>query len=264
MVKLIKLFVDLILGRLTKARLYELSAGRLITLRINNLKRLINQQDKKGLDLYDGLNKHEHEKLVNAKHSLVTYLVRRDSASGANKNLADTSAKLTSYIERLFIEVNELRGKTVLEVGSGHSAALSNLGISELVNVDPLMNIYIKHIEGFPDLYPDTVFLKSDAESLPFEDDRFDIIVCINALDHFNDVRKATLEIGRVLKPGGKLFLNVDCKNRLNVRLLKRVGHPYSFTPAKLRGLFEPTCLNVTFEQSIDKGTSHTMHFMKI
>ena len=212
--KLIKLFVDLILGRLTKRRLYELFWGKLISFRIYNVRRLINQQDKKGLDLYDGLSKYEHEKLINAKHSLVTYLVRLDSASGAKQTLADTSAKLTSYIERLCIDVNELRGKTVLEVGSGHAAALSNCGISELVNVDPLMSIYIKHIEGFPDLYPDTVFLKSDAESLPFEDDRFDFIVCINALDHFNDVHKATLEMGRVLKPGGKLFLNVDCKNQ--------------------------------------------------
>ena len=94
--RLIKLFVDLILGRLTKRRLYELFWGRLITLRINNLKRLIDQQDAKGLDLYDGLNKHEHEKLINAKYSLVTYLVRRDIASGAQQTLADTSAKLTS------------------------------------------------------------------------------------------------------------------------------------------------------------------------
>jgi ubiquinone/menaquinone biosynthesis C-methylase UbiE len=125
------------------------------------------------------------------------------------------------------------------------------------------MNIYIKYIKGFPDLYPDTAFLKSDAESLPFEDNRFDFIICTNALDHFNDVRKATVEMGRVLQPGGKLFLNVDCKNRLNVRIRKRVGHPYSFTPAKIQELFEPTCLNVTFEQSFDIGPSHTMHFIK-
>jgi len=261
--RLIKLFVDLILGRLTKRRLYELFWGRLITVRINNLKRLIDQQDAKGLDLYDGLKKNEHKKLINAKHSLVTYLVRMDSASGDQQTLADTSAKLTSYKERLCIDVNELRGKTVLEVGSGHAAALSNCEISELVNVDPLMNIYIKYIKGFPDLIPDTVFLKSDAESLPFEDNRFDFIICINALDHFNDARKATVEMGRVLQPGGKLFLNVDCKNRLNVRIRKRVGHPYSFTPAKLQELFEPTCLNVTFEQSFDIGPSHTMHFIK-
>ena len=261
--QLIKLSLDLILGRITKARLYELSAGSLITLRINALKHLINQQDRKGLDLYEKLDKHEQQKLINAKHSLVTYLVRLNSLAKQKQTLAETANALTSYIERLCIDVNELRGKKVLEVGSGHTAALSNLGISKLVNVDPLMNIYIKHIEGFPDLYPDVIFLESDAESLPFEDNRFDFIICINALDHFNDARKATLEMGRVLQPGGKLFLNVDCKNRLNARVRKRVGHPYSFTPAKLRGLFEPTCLKVAFEKSIEIGPSHTMHFVK-
>ena len=125
------------------------------------------------------------------------------------------------------------------------------------------MNIYIKYIDGFPDCYPNTTFVNSPTESLPFDDNRFDSIVCVNALDHFDDVWKATLEIERVLRPGGKLFLNVDCKNRLDTRLRKRLGHPYSFTPEKLNNLFEPTCLKVQFERPVDIGPSHTMHFIK-
>ena len=96
--KLIKLFVDLILGRLTRGQLFKLFWGRLINLRINKLKLLIAQQDTKGVDLYDGISKYEHKKLINAKHSLVTYLVRLDSFSGYQNTLDDTSAKLASYV----------------------------------------------------------------------------------------------------------------------------------------------------------------------
>ncbi|MEM1293529.1 MAG: bifunctional 2-polyprenyl-6-hydroxyphenol methylase/3-demethylubiquinol 3-O-methyltransferase UbiG [Cyanobacteria bacterium P01_H01_bin.162] len=50
------------------------------------------------------------------------------------------------------------------------------------------------------------------AEQLPFAGDRFDIVTCVDVLEHVQSVPTTIAEIGRVLKPGG-LFL-FDTINR--------------------------------------------------
>jgi SAM-dependent methyltransferase len=47
------------------------------------------------------------------------------------------------------------------------------------------------------------------AESLPFEDDFFDVILSHEVLEHVNDDRAAAREAIRVLKPGGRLVVFV-------------------------------------------------------
>ena len=51
----------------------------------------------------------------------------------------------------------------------------------------------------------------SAAEELPFADDRFDCVTCIEVLEHISvDVRSQSLkEMRRVLRPGGRLVLRV-------------------------------------------------------
>ncbi len=44
------------------------------------------------------------------------------------------------------------------------------------------------------------------AENLPYENDSFDVIICVDVLEHLDDVAKAVAEVKRVLKPGG-IFL---------------------------------------------------------
>jgi SAM-dependent methyltransferase len=51
------------------------------------------------------------------------------------------------------------------------------------------------------------------AESLPFEDDFFDVVLSHETLEHVQDDRAAVREAVRVLKPGGRLV--VFCPNRL-------------------------------------------------
>jgi 2-polyprenyl-6-hydroxyphenyl methylase/3-demethylubiquinone-9 3-methyltransferase len=41
------------------------------------------------------------------------------------------------------------------------------------------------------------------AEALPWEDSCFDVVVCVDVLEHVKDPRQAIAEIARVLKPGG-------------------------------------------------------------
>lgn len=245
-------------------KLFDKVYGRRITKRIKGLEELIRSQDQKGLDLYDGLDDVDRENLISIKNDLVSHLVRKARIGGYKKTRTEASSKFSSYTERLRVKADYFCGKSILEVGSGNSAALADCGASELVNVDPLMNTYLKFVNGFHKLFPDIVFIHSGAESLPFSDNRFQLVVCVNALDHFNDAQESVMEMARVLMIGGKLLLNVDTKDRNNVRLRKRVGHPYSFTQSKLQDLFEGTGMELVYERTLEQGSSHTMHFVKI
>jgi SAM-dependent methyltransferase/uncharacterized protein YbaR (Trm112 family) len=47
-----------------------------------------------------------------------------------------------------------------------------------------------------------------DVHRLPFADDSFDAVVCLNAFEHYRDPRQAAAEVRRVLRPGGKFFMH--------------------------------------------------------
>ena len=87
-------------------------------------------------------------------------------------------------------------------------------------------------------------------EALPYDDGRFDAVVCVDVLEHVADLEKTIREIGRVLKPGGLFLFDTINRNPLArfatitlaediLRLLPRGTHdPALFIkPAELRGL---------------------------
>jgi SAM-dependent methyltransferase len=47
-----------------------------------------------------------------------------------------------------------------------------------------------------------------DAHALPFKDCVFGACICMNAFEHYREPRRVALEILRVLKPGGTLFMH--------------------------------------------------------
>lgn len=51
------------------------------------------------------------------------------------------------------------------------------------------------------------VCVGSDAEHLPFPDNRFDLVTCRIAPHHFPDCFRFVMECARILKPGGKLLI---------------------------------------------------------
>ncbi|MCC6803600.1 MAG: methyltransferase domain-containing protein [Anaerolineae bacterium] len=54
------------------------------------------------------------------------------------------------------------------------------------------------------------------AENLPFSDDTFDVVTCLEALEFMVDTRAVLREIARVLRPGGLLLTT----NRINTRMM--------------------------------------------
>ncbi len=53
-------------------------------------------------------------------------------------------------------------------------------------------------------------FRKVDAQSIPYEEDSFDVVVANHMLYHVPDLARALSEIRRVLRPGGRLYATTN------------------------------------------------------
>jgi len=72
--------------------------------------------------------------------------------------------------------------------------------------------------------FPDSDFVVSPVDRLPFADDSFDYVTAVHVLEHLDDeeLKAAVEEIGRVLRPGGFVFVRSFTEN--DMRSSKRRG----------------------------------------
>jgi len=122
------------------------------------------------------------------------------------------------------------RGLRVLEVGCGlgtDGARFARAGALytgvDLTEAAVSLARRRFELEGLPG-----EFHVSDAESLDFADESFDLVYSHGVLHHTPDTARAVREIRRVLRPGGRavvMLYHRDSYNyRVNIRLLRRLG----------------------------------------
>ncbi len=56
--------------------------------------------------------------------------------------------------------------------------------------------------------------VQGDAQQMPFPDEAFTVVVCLEVLEHLPDYRKAVAEIHRCLKCGGRAIISVPYRKR--------------------------------------------------
>jgi ubiquinone/menaquinone biosynthesis C-methylase UbiE len=112
-----------------------------------------------------------------------------------------------SQIGLKFEEINQ--GKKILDIGCGpvlflHIIPKTNL----MVAADPLNDAYKQNLKFPRKEY--IVYENFLAEKIPYEDEKFDMIFCLNALDHMVKPKEALFEIMRVLNYNGFLYLEFE------------------------------------------------------
>lgn len=106
----------------------------------------------------------------------------------------------------------DVKGKKVLDCGCGcglFSNQFKKMG-ADVIGVDYSSSAIEMARETF-----DGDFRVGDILDLEFEDNTFDIVFFIDAIEHIRDYKKALSEIKRVLKTGGILVISTDTENKM-------------------------------------------------
>ena len=124
------------------------------------------------------------------------------------------------------------KDKDVLDIGcgaGGKSLYYLSLGANSVTGID-VVEKYEKEayslqeelgLSGFK-------FLLEDASKMSFEDNSFDTIVMNDAMEHVAEPEKVLDEVYRVLKPGGKLYVNFPPYNHpFGAHLSDVIGIPW-------------------------------------
>ena len=107
------------------------------------------------------------------------------------------------YPQHLLAPPTHFAGRKLLDVGCGAIPFALGFVDCQIYGVDPLTDEY--RALGFPlDQYSDRMtYVKAGAEHMPFEDNFFDAVISVNAIDHVDDIAQSAREISRVLAPTG-------------------------------------------------------------
>ena len=120
------------------------------------------------------------------------------------------------HYEILSQELKDVHGKCVLELAAGSGSAINFLGSdNQYTGIDISPGLLRKAVKRFRAAgFKEAKFYVTTVDDLPFDDNLFDIALCILSLNFFSDVEDVTQEIRRVLVPGGVFICSVPVPER--------------------------------------------------
>jgi ubiquinone/menaquinone biosynthesis C-methylase UbiE len=134
-------------------------------------------------------------------------------------------------------------GERILDLGCGTGMLLRKIAATSPTTVAWGVDLSAEMLRGSPGRDAVTGATLADAHHLPFGTGRFDAVVSTSSLHHWHDPRGALLEIGRVLKPRGRLVLTDWANDHLPTRIVSAVlrhtdaSHFRSYTAREARRL---------------------------
>lgn len=115
-------------------------------------------------------------------------------------------------LQELSPQLSVQHGQRVLDAGCGPAGVFLALKKCQVVAIDPLLGAYRELPHFRPEDHSNTTFIESDIEHFT-ADEQFDIIFCLNAINHVADIHKAYDVLCSLLKPEGKLVISTDAHN---------------------------------------------------
>ena len=118
-----------------------------------------------------------------------------------------------SYWERLLKDIGfniPKEPSKILDAGSGPAGIFIFFDDHKVVAVDPLLDKYKSNPEQFDTTdFQHVEFITATIERI-HRDQEFDIVFCLNWINHVNSIQSSLRNLFNALKPGGKLVLSTD------------------------------------------------------
>lgn len=187
---------------------------------------------------------------------------QRQQATWASGDFAIVGTTLQIVGESLAEAADVRAGERVLDVaaGNGNATLAAARRFAEVVSTDYVPALLDKGGERARAEHLDVQFQVADAEALPFEDGRFDVVLSTFGAMFTPQHRRAAGEMMRVLRPGGRLGMANWTPEGAIGRLFKVIGKhvppPAGLqspalwgTEAHLRELFGPGAASLRTER---------------
>lgn len=171
----------------------------------------------------------------------------------------DHFSLVSPYYDRLFPFLNAERLRALLQLpgpgrvldlggGTGQVAQALRGFVDEIVVLDESPGMLRQaRLKGLP-------AVRGEAERLPFAQGAFTRILLVDTFHHLRDQRQATVELLRVLAPGGRLVIEEPDVERTPVRLIAlaeklALMRSHFHSPQAVQGMFEAAGGRVRLER---------------
>ena len=123
---------------------------------------------------------------------------------------------INRHYEILTSELNGVHEKRVLELATGSGSAVNFLpNDNQYTGTDISPGLLRKAVKVFNNAgFKNSDFYVTSADELPFDENLFDVVLCILSLNFFDDIKKVFIEIQRVADKDATFICSVPVPER--------------------------------------------------
>ena len=142
-----------------------------------------------------------------------------------------------NYWNNLLAKIPEVKivpSQTIADLGCGPAGIFIVLPQNKVTAVDPLINDYEKQVSFFDKKdYPNTTFICNAIEEFETTE-KFDLVFCMNAINHVHDMARGFEKLREVCKANGTIIVSIDAHNHSFFKNLFRlipgdILHPHQY-----------------------------------
>lgn len=146
----------------------------------------------------------------------------------------ESRRKYGTYLTELESQLGVQDDWKILDVGCNATCVSGIIKKGSHYGIDPLADEL-----NLQERVPNFEIKNASGEEIPYQTETFDLVVCINVIDHTRDPKKVMEEIKRVIVKDGYLIISVYTYNRFiclmriiaeQIPGLRNIGHPHTFS----------------------------------
>ena len=149
-------------------------------------------------------------------------------------------------------------GQHILDAGCGPAGIYIVLNEYNVTAIDPLLDTYKNTLPHFkPEMYPFVSFVTETLENYRCPQ-QFDIVFCMNAINHVSQLDEAFLTLYKCAKPGARIVVSIDAHNHQFFKHIFRLQpadilHPHQYDLAEYKAMLTKLGCTITQTELVKK-----------